>query len=66
MERWTHAQIEELKRELCRRRLLDPIFLRCADALGSLQFDLVDARQSRSNSALDHVSGPQQTNGGLL
>lgn len=42
--RWTEQEIDELKAELNKRHLLDPIFRVCADALGSLQFDVVDAR----------------------
>ncbi len=43
VERWTQEQIEHLKSELLLRHLLDPLWVKCADALGSLQFDLVDA-----------------------
>lgn len=43
-KRWTELQLEELKRELQRRSSLDPLWEVCADAIGSLQFDLVDAR----------------------
>jgi hypothetical protein len=44
VRRWTNQELDELKAELNRRHLLDPIFRVCADAIGSLQFDLVDAR----------------------
>lgn len=43
--RWTMDQLDELKAELNRRARLDPLWLTCADAIGSLQFDLVDAKR---------------------
>ncbi len=43
--RWTQEQIEDLKGELNRRSRQDPLWQVCADALGSLQFDLVDAKR---------------------
>lgn len=43
--RWTMNQLDELKSELTRRARLDPLWHTCADAIGSLQFDLVDVRR---------------------
>lgn len=43
--RWSESEIDELKAEMNRRHLLDPIYMVIADALGSLQFDLVDAKR---------------------
>jgi hypothetical protein len=42
IERWTTQEIDDLKAELNRRHLIDPIFVVCADALGSLQYDVTD------------------------
>ena len=44
-KRWTEPQLEELKRELQRRSSLDPMWVVCADAIGSLQYDLIDAQR---------------------
>lgn len=49
--RWTTEQLNELKAELNRRYLLDPLWLQCADAIGSLQFDLIDARRGQNADA---------------
>jgi hypothetical protein len=45
--RWVQEELEDLKRELSRRAGLsgDRLFERCADAIGSLQFDLIDAKE---------------------
>ena len=46
--RWTLPELEAFKGELMSRYLTDPIFKKAADAIGSLQFDLVDL-QARLN-----------------
>jgi hypothetical protein len=44
--RWTMEEIDELKEELNKRSRLDALYIICASALGSLQFDLVDAKNT--------------------
>jgi hypothetical protein len=53
--RWTIEQLDELKRELGSRHLLDPIYRQCADAIGSLQFDLIDAAEHGRALVADYV-----------
>lgn len=47
IRRWTEEEIAELKGEIDRRTRLDPLWQVCADAIGSLQCDLIDVRRGR-------------------